>query len=362
MLKVLRTPHLGQKLDPDRLTSQIRSALPPVATSEVTELAHGWQELEQLARDRDSAEQARKAIAVYLTRAWRPWADAVLRLHADTLIAADTGVTEARAQVGAAKADLDDARKRLDEEARNTQHLEEARDRTRTELMQLLRSAAYTSAVERANDAKRLRTEANAANRRAEKAAAHLGRTRADLEAAKSEQEKADEKHGNAEQELNLAARRAADTAAVARLGNQVPQWAASGDVDRFDAAITTRRAQVGTLRKLIRAASKASSAWQALDDVTQKAQEQLDERTDAAEASEHALAQAVQILSDDLERWATTLGDVRPPVEVRDAWITAVTAQTGTLRPREVLTGLLAREWLDPVTGPLTTRVAELS
>ncbi len=165
MLKVLRTPHLGQKLDPDWFTSQIRSALPPVAKSEVTELAHGWQELEQLARDRDSAEEARKAIAVYLTRAWRPWADAVLRLHADTLIAADNCVTEARAQVGAAKADLDDARKRLDEEARNTQHLEEARDRTRTELMQLLRSAAYTTAVERANDAKRLRTEANAAKR-----------------------------------------------------------------------------------------------------------------------------------------------------------------------------------------------------
>jgi hypothetical protein len=75
----------------------------------------------------------------------------------------------------------------------NTQHLEEALDRTRTELMQLLRSAAYTSAVERANDAKRLRTEANAAKRRAEKAAAHLRRTRAELEAAKSGQEKADE-------------------------------------------------------------------------------------------------------------------------------------------------------------------------
>ncbi len=114
-------------------------------------------------------------------------------------------------------------------------------------------------------------------------------------------------------------------------------------------------------MRKLIRAASKASSAWQVRDDVAQKAQEQLDERTEAAEATEHALAQALQILSDQLERWATTLGDVCPPVEVRDAWITAVTAQTGTLRPREVLTGLLTREWLDPATEPLTTRVAEL-
>lgn len=361
MLKVLRTPHLGQKLDPDWFTSQIRSALPPVAKSEVTELADGWQELEQLARDRDSADEARKAIAAYVTRAWRPWADAVLRLHADTVIAADTTVTQTRAQVGAAKADLDEARKRLDQETRNTQHLEEALDRTRAELMQLLRSAAYTSAVERANDAKRLRAEANETKRRAEKAAAVLERTRAELEVAKSAQETAEQELGNVETELIVATDRAVATAAMAGLGDQVPHWAASGDVDRFDAAITARRTQISTLRKLIRAASKASSAWQALDDVAQKAQEQLDERTKAAKAAEDALAQALQILSDDLEWWATTLGDVRPPVNVRDAWITAVTGQAGTRRPREVLTGLLIREWLDPAIGPLTHRVAEL-
>ncbi|MET8234766.1 hypothetical protein ABZS77_29235 [Micromonospora sp. NPDC005298] len=125
--------------------------------------------------------------------------------------------------------------------------------------------------------------------RRAEKAAVHRARTRAELETARSERERAEGELGKAEHEVSAAAGRAVETAAVAGLGDQVPVWATSGDVDRFDAAITARRAQVGTLRKLIRAASKAAAVWEALDDSAQKAKEQLDERTEAAKATEHA-------------------------------------------------------------------------
>ena len=92
MLKVLRTPHLGQKLNPDWFTAQMRAALPAVARAEIDELAEGWTQLEQLGRDRDSAVEARDAVANYLRRAWRPWADAVLRRAADELITANTGV------------------------------------------------------------------------------------------------------------------------------------------------------------------------------------------------------------------------------------------------------------------------------
>ncbi|WP_245674056.1 SbcC/MukB-like Walker B domain-containing protein [Actinoplanes rectilineatus] len=361
MLKVLRTPHLGQKLDPAWFTSQIRSALPPIARNEVTELADGWQELEQLARDRDSADEARKAIAVYLSRAWRPWADAVLRLHADSLIAADTGVTSAGAAVRAAQSRLDEARRLLDQEAADTRALEQALERTRTELMQLLRSSAYTGAMERASDAQRLRAEANAANARAAKAAAHLARTREQLVRSRLEQERAAGELDRIGQEVDTAAAHSVETALTAGLGEQVPVWAQAGDVDRFDAAVTTRRAQVGTLRKLTRAAAKAAAAWQTLDDLAQRAQEQLDERTSAAAAAEQALEQASQALSDDLERWAAGLGDRRPPVEDRSAWIGAVAEQAAAIRPRAVLSALLGRDWLEPAAGPLTTRAAEL-
>ncbi len=361
MLKVLRTPHLGQKLDPAWFTSQIRSALPPVAKSEVTELANGWQELEQLARDRDHADEARKAITVYLNRAWRPWADAVLRLHADTLIAADTAFVKAGDDATAAEETLEQARARLDDEAQNTINLEKALGRTHAEQMQLLRSSAYTTAVERANDAKRLRAEANATTERARKATAQLATTRGDLEKAIGRRDKAADELTIAQQEVETAGGHAVEAATAAGLGERAPAWAAAGDVDRFDVAITSRRGQVAALRKLIRAASTAAATWNTLDDLAAKAEAELTTRTDAATATESALHQAVQTLSDDLERWVSTLDEWAPPTETRTQWITAVTNQTRADRPRELLTALLTRQWLDPVTSPLITRAADL-
>lgn len=361
MLKVLRTPHLGQKLDPAWFTSQIRSALPPVAKSEVTELANGWQELEQLARDRDHADEARKAITVYLNRAWRPWADAVLRLHADTLIAADAAFIKAGEDATAAETKLKQARARLNEETQNTIDLEKALERTRAELMQLLRSSAYTTAVERANDARRLRAEANAAKERARKAAAQLAITRGDLEKATDRRDTTTDELGAAQQEVETASGHAVQAATAAGLGEHASAWAAAGDVDRFDVAITNRRGQVTALRKLIRAASTAAATWNTLDDLAQKAQTELNNRTAAATATENALHQAVQTLSDDLERWNSALGEWAPPTGSRTQWITAVTDQAHAERPRELLTALLTRQWLEPVTAPLITRAADL-
>lgn len=336
MLKVLRTPHLGQKLDPAWFTSQIRSALPPVAQSEVTELANGWQELEQLARDRDTADEARKAITVYLNRGWRPWADAVLRLHADTLIAADTAVTEADAAASAAKTALDHARERLTQETNNTVALEKALERTRADLMQLLRSAAYTSAVERANDAKRLRAEANAAKDRAFKAARQVDRIGVDVDKATAQQEKATAELDAAAGEVDATAGHVIEAASAAGLGDNAPSWAAAGDFDRFDAAIAARRSQVMALRKLIRAAAAAAASWNTLDDLAQKAEAELAARASVADRTQRELEQAIQALSDELERWAAALGELAPAIATRDEWMAAVTAQTQTGRPRE--------------------------
>ncbi|AEV85436.1 Methyl-accepting chemotaxis protein 3 [Actinoplanes sp. SE50/110] len=361
MLKVLRTPHLGQKLDPAWFTSQIRSALPPVAKSEVTELANGWQELEQLAHDRDHADEARKAITVYLNRAWRPWADAVLRLHADTLIAADAAFIKAGDDATAAERKLEQARARLNEETQNTIDLEKALGRTRADLMQLLRSSAYTTAVDRADDAKRLRADANAAAERARKATAQLATTRVDLQKATGRRDTTRAELGVARDEVEIAGGHAVEAATAAGLGEHAPAWAAAGDVDRFDAAIANRRGQVAALRKLIRAASTAAATWNTLDDLAQKAQTELHNRTAAATATENALQQAVQTLSDDLERWASALDEWAPPTEIRTQWITAVTDQTRVERPRELLTALLTHQWLEPVTVPLITRAADL-
>ena len=63
MLKVLRTPHLGQRLDPSFFTAQMRIALPAIEPAQVEHLAQGWDALDALARDRDQARTARDAVA-----------------------------------------------------------------------------------------------------------------------------------------------------------------------------------------------------------------------------------------------------------------------------------------------------------
>ncbi|SNY53782.1 SbcC/MukB-like Walker B domain-containing protein [Paractinoplanes atraurantiacus] len=357
MLKVLRTPHLGQKLNPDWFTEQIRMSLPAVAESEVDKLADGWQQLEQLGRDRDHAVAARDAVGVYLARAWRPWADALLRARADDLLASDAAVCSALDSASSADVSLASARAELTEETGRSDELEAGVQRARAALTQLLRSAAYRDAAGRAQNAERMRRDAAAAAVAATTARRHLASTGEALQAAGAA-------HAEATGRLDLA--RTASSAAVTHAGAALRSsgldaegWAAEGDVDRIDAAVAARRSQVSALRKLTRAAATAVGRWQAESGTVNRLREEARARAAVAEDAATAVTDAVQQLSDDLERWAAGLPAAVPPVALRDDWVREVVSQTHAVRPREVLGGLLAREWLEPSVGPLTEEIA---
>ncbi|XVU23038.1 SbcC/MukB-like Walker B domain-containing protein [Actinoplanes sp. CA-054009] len=359
MLKVLRTPHLGQKLNPDWFTEQIRMSLPAVAESEVDKLADGWQQLEQLGRDRDHAVAARDAVGVYLARAWRPWADALLRARADDLLAADAGLATAVVAAGEAEVALAGARAALTEETGRSDELEGGVQRARAALTQLLRSAAYRDATGRAQNAERMRRDAAAAAVAEAAARRNLASTEKALEAAGTA-------HSEATGRLDLA--RTASSAAIghagaalgdAGLGEQATAWATDGDVDRIDAAVAARRAQVSALRRLTRAAAVAVGRWQAESATVSRLRDEARARSAVAGDAATAVTDAVQQLSDDLERWAVGLPAAVPPVALRDDWVREVVSQTHAVRPREVLGGLLAREWLEPSVGPLTEEIA---
>ncbi|MFG1995166.1 SbcC/MukB-like Walker B domain-containing protein [Actinoplanes sp. NPDC048988] len=361
MLKVLRTPHLGQKLNPDWFTEQIRMSLPAVAESEVDKLADGWQQLEQLGRDRDHAVAARDAVGVYLARAWRPWADALLRARADDLLASDQAVSAAVAAASSAELALASARAELTAETGRGDELEAGVQRARAALTQLLRSAAYRDATGRAQNAERMRRDAAAAEVTLSTARRNLASTGVALEAAAAA-------HSEATGRLDLA--RAASAAAVTHVGAalrgagldaQAQRWAADGDVDRIDAAVAARRSQVSALRKLTRAAATAVGRWQAESATAARLGEESRARSAVAAEAATTVTDAVQQLSDDLERWAVGLPAAVPPVALRDDWVREVVSQTHAVRPREVLAGLLAREWLEPSVGPLTEEIANV-
>ncbi|GAA5178897.1 TIGR02680 family protein [Rugosimonospora acidiphila] len=361
MLKVLRTPHLGQKLNPDWFTAQIRSALPPIARGEVEELAEGWQQLEQLGRDRDDADQASKAIAVYVTKAWRPWADAVLRQHADELLAADDAVSAAGGALVTAEAALGQARDDLNAETANTGTLDEAAKRARAALTQLLRSAAYQDAAGRAANAEKLQADAVAAGTRAQTAVQQLTRAHGDHGQAADAQQRAQTALDSAREEATVTAEHTVEAATAAGLGDQTPLWVGNGDVDRLDAAVAARRGHVTALRRLLRAATTAVGRWQSADNAAGKARDEFAVRDAAAATAIEVLSAAQQQLSDRLERWAAGLGVPAPAVADREAWLREVTDQAAGPRPRQVLTGLLTRQWLQPAVDPLTERIATL-
>ncbi|WP_305783674.1 SbcC/MukB-like Walker B domain-containing protein [Symbioplanes lichenis] len=361
MLKVLRTPHLGQRLNPDWFTAQIRAALPPIARTEVEELAEGWQQLEQLRRDRDHAAGARDAVAVYQAKAWRPWVDAVQRLHADALVAASRAVDASARAVDAATSALDTARAEYFAEGQNTASLEQAVKNAHAAYEELLRSDVYRDAAARAARAEQLGREAGTAHTRATAARAQADRAATDAARATDAHERASSSLASARETVAARAEQVVSAAARAGLGSTAAEWAAAGDTDRLTAAVTARRGRVAVLRKLLRTAVTAVASARSLDDAASLASSELDNRSSAAADAASSLTDALQSLSDELERWAEKLGDTAPALSLREDWLREVTEAATGARPRQVLRTLLTTAWLDPAITPLTERIGTL-
>ena len=103
ILRVVRTPQIGHKIDLKFLTQSFRTALPPIAQDEVNQLADGWEQLQRLRDERDEADQALAAVTDFSRRSWRPWADAVIRAAADPVTSAASALTQITRDENAAR-------------------------------------------------------------------------------------------------------------------------------------------------------------------------------------------------------------------------------------------------------------------
>lgn len=83
----LRTPKLSEHLDPEQLSTVLSSALPPIDEAIITELAEGFERLDQHRRDLDDLERQVKAARALADEA-RRYARAVIRARASALTAA----------------------------------------------------------------------------------------------------------------------------------------------------------------------------------------------------------------------------------------------------------------------------------
>ena len=103
ILRVVRTPQIGNRIDLKFLTQAFRTALPPIAQDEVNQLADGWEQLQRLRDERDEADQALAAVTDFSRRSWRPWADAVTRAAADPVASAASALTRITREESAAR-------------------------------------------------------------------------------------------------------------------------------------------------------------------------------------------------------------------------------------------------------------------
>ena len=94
ILRVVRTPQIGHRLDLRFLTDAFRVALPPIAEDEINQLADGWEQLQRLRDERDTTEQALAAVTEFTRQRWRPWADSVIRAAADPVAAVASRLTQ----------------------------------------------------------------------------------------------------------------------------------------------------------------------------------------------------------------------------------------------------------------------------
>jgi len=204
LLKQLRKPKLGERLSPTVLEETLREALPPLATHEVTQLADGWDHLEQLRGAVEQTQQAAAAVAQFVRAGWRPWARAVLRQRADEFTQATTALDNTTRARNEAEKTLREAQEEVNAAARQlaTSHrLESDRD---TQLRELLESASYRDAV--------------AATHRVERLRDTVGNLTGQLEAAEKRFDAAQKAHAKAkewldktESEVKSSERRVAD-------------------------------------------------------------------------------------------------------------------------------------------------------
>ncbi|MGH3426428.1 MAG: TIGR02680 family protein, partial [Mycobacteriales bacterium] len=162
LLKQLRKPKLGERLNPTVLAQTLRDALPPLATNEIDQLADGWDHLEQLRTAVEETEKAAVAVANFVRSGWKPWARAVVRRRADEFASATTKLDDTTRDKNAAEKSLADHHAKAESAQTELENTAREREDRGAELREILESPAYRSARDAARRVVELKNQIDA--------------------------------------------------------------------------------------------------------------------------------------------------------------------------------------------------------
>jgi hypothetical protein len=372
MLAILRQPHLGQKLNPDYFTEQMRSALPAIDEGEIAQLADGWEQLDKLAEDRDSAERALTALTVFIDKAYNPWAASVLRSRADALVAAVTRFDDVTRERNSAERSLQQVQQRSAELEAEIERLSLKKVRARTRRDTLAESEQIKDAQEAQARIAQLRIARAGAHDRLAKAGTAREEAEQGLAAAGADLEQARTELAAAEAVVQDQILATTGLAAAAGLPDPVPVWLADGDLPRVGQAITERSTALRTMRTLQRRRVEAATRLDGAHKELQSAETRLRQAGEEDRAAGAGWADATQSLSDAVEGWAAGVGDdlaaaanpesvvlAEPSPAQRTGWVTEVIAAAEGGSRTAGLRRLVERTWRDPLAEQLNARAA---
>jgi uncharacterized protein (TIGR02680 family) len=304
LLKELRRPKLGERLNPASLAETLRAALPPLATTEITQLADGWDNLEKLRTSVEEIRTAATRVASFNRTAWLPWARTVVRLRADAFASATSKLDNTTTARRLAEQALTDAEGRVLELSGELDKAKQRRKDLSTELTELQDSPAYQDAVSAAD---RVRSLSEALGSLKEQQAIVESRRTNETNELEDAAGAATEAAGQAEDAELVVSDLAESVAALARpagLLDSAVRHLPTRDLPGLRSDLTVRRERFGRLREL---AGKHGVAERAVDQAAELLESKLKDLDDARgerAAAQLELEDAADTLRTQIRDW----------------------------------------------------------
>ena len=366
LLKQLRKPKLGERLNPATLAETLRDSLPPLAGHEITQLADGWDHLELLRRAVEQTEESAAAVAAFVVTGWRPWVRTVVRRRADALAEATTALDNTTRDKRQAEQILADAKHALVEVEGEQSRIARTAEDLETQRQALVESQAYQDALSAAQRVDELGRSVDGKRRLWQAATTRLTNAQRHAEAAVARAAAAAQQLAAAESEVDEAARVVTAHAPAAGLAGSAGRHLPERDGPSLQAELDSRLERFRHLRRLHQASIDAERA------VERSAQrlellraEELTATRDETEATRRVEV-AVRELQDGIRSWAA-----RSPVAACDdrqveAWCDEVTELTqvdrdaGTVHDGRSVSDAI-RGYLDQVREGIDATLAEV-
>lgn len=347
LLKIIRTPKLGQTLSESFVTENLRDSLPSLDASEVSKLAAGWDELDKVRVEMDVADAAVKGLGRYLSATWRPYLGAELRLSADRAAEARSEFDKVTRTVRTATEKLQASQSALDqvtaEQASVTSTVEADTEAER----RLRQTAEFRDARQRLDDVKRTETELRSAQAQHTQATDRLRLQTSRLQRADLKVAEADAAHTAADEALTRdlgALQEGLDGAGLPGREHALQER----DTQLIDRLLRDRLTQLKHLGTLMTTFDKDDTAAQRAEQTAEHAATRAVESTAAAETAWQQADQERESLVLGLSAWVAGLPASAPiPAGSLDALVAGLPSRAGQHGAR--LADQVRADWYAP-------------